>query len=129
MLLDRAKDTCERVTIQAQQHALVGSHANTQRTLHVVQQGQLTEVLTLAEGTNAHQARLIPNRVQLEAVNLTRLDNVEIISIVTLLDDEFVLQQRDSLEAINKFELLELVQLIYTHKLKISNEINFLLTK
>lgn len=43
---------------------------------------------------------------------MTRLNNVEVISIVTLLDDEVIFEQRDSLKAINKLKLLKAVQLV-----------------
>lgn len=112
MGLDGSEDAGECVAVEPQKADLVALDANGERPLIVVDEGELTEVFACAEGAHVHEARLLAQLVELEAVDLAGLDDEEVVAVLALLEDELALQQAERLQPVDELQLLELVQLI-----------------
>lgn len=113
MLFDWSEYPREGLPIQLEQPASLGLDPDAQGPLLVVDECQLTKVLTLFQLTHKHKSYLWPELVNLETFNLTLLYYVEFLSLFAFLENEFVLLESDCLQSVYQLEFLILVQFIW----------------
>lgn len=104
---DVAQDAREGIALQQQQLGALRRHAHGERSLHAVDQSDLAKVVAVAQHSDGLSD--LAFFVLVAEFDLAFLNDVEVISPVTLVEDELALLSRQGLKPVNQLDLLVLL--------------------
>lgn len=112
MLLNRTQNSSECLAVKLQQSALLRLDPDTEWSLLIVDQCQLSEMCTWLKLSHANEAISAFDLVEFETINSALVNDIEFITFFSFLDDELLAGKVDYLESVDKLQLLEFVKFI-----------------